>query len=76
MLVVSVLHTSTSRIAAAHISLSVVASTQQAVSFSPAISSARSGISSINAHHTRLIFRSIWSVRKLFYTNIFLMKFF
>jgi len=76
MLVGSVLHTSTSRIAVAHISLYVVAFTRQAVSFSPAISSARSGISSINAHQAQLIFRLIWSVRKLFYTNIFLTKFF
>jgi len=39
------------------------------------ISLAHGAISSINAHHTRLVnyFRSIWSVRKLllFYANIF-----
>ena len=54
-LVGSVLHTSTSRIAAAHISLYTWPLTQQAKSFSPAISSARGVVSSINAHHMRLV---------------------
>ena len=58
-------HTSTFRIAAAHISLYTWPLTQQAISFSPVISSARGAISSINAHHTRFDFRSILSVRKL-----------
>ena len=53
----------TTSIAAAHISLYMQQPlTQQAVSFSPAISLARVVISSINAHHTRLI--------KLFSFNI------
>ena len=70
-LVGSWLHTSTSPIAAAHISLYTWQPlTQQA------ISSARCAISSINAHHTQLVkyFRSIWSVRKFFNANIFSTK--
>ena len=55
-LVGSVLHTSTSQIAAAHISRYTWPLIQQAISFSPAITSAHGEISSINAHHTRLIF--------------------
>ena len=54
-LVGSVLHTSTSRIAAAHTSRYTWPLTQQAISFSPAITSAHGVISSINAHHTRLV---------------------
>ena len=47
-------------------------SAQQAISLSPAISSARSAISSINAHPQLVkLFRSIWFVRKRFYANIF-----
>ena len=49
-LVGSILHTSTSRIAAAHLTLYTWPLTQQEISFSPAISSARGAISSINAH--------------------------
>ena len=49
-LVGPVLHTSTSRIAAARIALYTWPLTQQAISFLPAISSARGTISSINAH--------------------------
>ena len=65
MLVGSLLHTSTSNspIAAAHISLYTLQPlTQQAISFSQAITLARSAISSINAHHMRLV--------KLFLSNL------
>ena len=49
-------HTSTSPITTAHIpSDTWQPLTQQAISFSPAISSQCSAISSINAHHTRLV---------------------
>ena len=54
-LVGSILHTSIFRIAAAHISRYTWPLTQQAISFSPAIISARGAISSTNAHHTRLV---------------------
>ena len=49
-------HTSTSPIAAAHTSLYTwYPPTQQAISFLPAISSEPGAISTINAHHTRLV---------------------
>ena len=74
MLVDSLLHTSTSPIAAAHISLYMWQPlTQQAIFFPQAISSACSAISSSNAHLANY-FHSIWSVQKLFYANIFWMK--
>ena len=53
------LHISTSQIAAAHISLYMWPLTQQAISFSPPISSAHCAIPSINAHHKRFDFHSI-----------------
>ena len=51
----------------------VVASNTTSNLLLPAISSACGAISSINAHHTRLVklFCSIWSVRKLFDVNNF-----
>ena len=77
----SVLHISTSRIAVAHISLYTWSLTQQAISFSPAISSARGAISSINAHHTRLVKLFSFNLvcpkiilREYFFDKIFLDK--